>query len=380
MKHPILPLVFCVLLGAPAAWAQPGVYDHDSPSTATQPQRYAATAPLDETSLPIDRLLADAESLAAAGEAARAAAIYDQVLKAAPRNAQAYRGRARALAALGDTAQAQADYNRFLKLDPVAPERMRQELQLFQRSGYPSPDTVDAASSDASATNAPYPNTAALAQSALPGPVLPDPAEGRQNGPVTAWNARAPVVDPGREAREALRADLNFALARDALREGGIATALHYARISDLSLPRVRNHALMAQAYLIEGDYRSAAAEARAVAAAGPLQEWPAIYGDYNFSLPRFVVALKRLEDYARLNSTSADAHFLLGYEYLFAGQPEAAHEQIGIATVLQPWDRVAKTLLERQGVEVTAVTDAATPSPSPPPARLGSTGGDILR
>jgi tetratricopeptide (TPR) repeat protein len=370
MKYPILPLVFCVLLGAPAAWAQPGVYDHDSPSAATQSPRYAATAPLDETSLPIDRLLADAESLAAAGEPARAAAIYDQVLKAAPRNAQAYRGRARALAALGDTTQAQADYNRFLKLDPVAPERLRQELQLFQRSGYPSPDTFDTASTGTASTGAAYPNTAP--------PALPDPAEGRQSGPVTAWNARAPVVDPGREAREALRADLNFALARDALREGGIATALHYARISDLALPRPRNHALMAQAYLIEGDYRSAASEARAVAAAGPLQEWQAIYGDYNFSLPRFVVALKRLENYARLNSTSADAHFLLGYEYLFGGQPEAAHEQIGIATVLQPWDRVAKTLLERQGVEVTAVSAAATPSPPPP--RLGSIGADILR
>ena len=131
-----------------------------------------------------------------------------------------------------------------------------------------------------------------------------------------------------------------------------------------MALPRARNRALMAQGYLAQGDYPAAAMEAHAVAALGPLSDWKTIYGDYDFSLPRFVLAVKQLEEYLRDHSASADAHFLLGYEYLFAGQAEAGHEQIAIASVLQPLDRVAKSLLERQGVEI--MTTATTSSSSP--------------
>jgi Flp pilus assembly protein TadD len=311
-------------------------------------------APLpDETSLPIKKLLGDAQSLAAAGEHSRAIALYDEILKAAPRNPQAYRGRAGALAALGDTGQAQADYNRFLELDPEAPGRLRQELELFQRSGYESPGKTDTA-----AAARPQPGMADKPQRS---------DQEQRGGPSSPLDARPPVVDTNREAREVARADLNFSLARNALREGGIDATLYYARLSELALPRARNHALLAQAHLVEGDYPAAAMEARALAAAGSLSDWQTIYGYYDFDLPRFVVAVKNLENYLRRNSASADAHFLLGYEYLLAGHAEEGHEQIAIASVLQPLDRVARNLLQREGVEV------MTAGTTPPPTSLGA-------
>jgi tetratricopeptide (TPR) repeat protein len=355
MKRFIIGVAAYLSLGTAVGWAQPGLYDQNSqdspPALRQESQAGAQTqAAPDETSLPIKELLRDAESLAAAGEQSRAIALYDEVLKAAPRNPQAYRGRAGALAALGDIAQAQADYNRFLQLDPEAPDRLRWELELLERSGYQSPGKTDTAAGTAKPQ---------LRMADQPQGLAPE----RHGGPSSPLDMRPPVVDADRESREVVRADLNFSLARNALREGGVGAALYYARLSELAVPRVRNHALLAQAYLDEGDYPAAAMEARAVAAAGPLNDWQTIYGYYDYNLPRLVQALKSLGEYVGRNSSSADAHFLLGYEYLFAGHVEAGHEQIAIASVLQPLDRVAKSLLERQGVEV-MTTAVSTPSP----------------
>ena len=373
MKRLILTLGSYLLLGAAAGWAQPGQNGQNSqpPQQAAQtpPQQGAQTpatgqqaayaALPDETSLPIENLLDQADALAADGQSSRAIALYDRVLIAAPRNPQAYQGRARALMALGDTAQAQADYNRFLTLDPQAGARTRQELELFERSGYQSPGEMGMESPSQPGPAVPQPGAV------VPQPTVTDRPQGSLEGPRGAaglpWDVRPPVVDTNRESREVVRADLNFAFARSALRDGDTYTALRYAGLSELAVPRVRNRVLMAQAYLAQGDYAAAVTEARAVAVAGPLDDWQTIYGYYDFSLPRFVVAVRRLEQYVRLHPASADAHFLLGYEYFFGGQTESAHEQIAIASVLQPLDRVAKSLLDRQGVEVTTT---AMPSP----------------
>ena len=62
-----------------------------------------------------------------------------------------------------------------------------------------------------------------------------------------------------------------------------------------------------------------------------------------------------------------AQAAALTRYEYLLAGHAEEGHEQIAIASVLQPLDRVARNLLQREGVEV------MTAGTTPPPTSLGA-------
>ena len=123
--------------------------------------------------------------------------------------------------------------------------------------------------------------------------------------------------------------------------------------ISDRDMPQARTRALMAQILFAQGAFRGAADEARAAAAMGPATDWRVLYASYGYAMPRFNRQLDALKEFVRQNPSSADAHFLLGYQDLVLGQDGPAHAELAIAAVIEPNDVVAKDLLARDGVEI---------------------------
>ena len=110
---------------------------------------------------------------------------------------------------------------------------------------------------------------------------------------------------------------------------------------------------LIAQILLAQGDFRGAAAKARAAVAMAPVIDWRTLYSHYDYAMPRFSRQFHVLEEFVRRNPSSADGHFLLGYEHLILGQAEPAHAELAIAAVIEPTDVVATSLLAKDGVEI---------------------------
>jgi tetratricopeptide (TPR) repeat protein len=245
--------------------------------------------------------------------------LYNEALTLAPRYAEGYRQRALTLVRLGDRVQAQVDYNRFLAFDPQAPNQVQEEITLFEQSGR--------------------------------GQIgRPQAAAYSYGEPI---NASSPYPRPGSESSQWELADSRFSLAQDAFQRANYGLAFQWAMKSDRDMPQARTRALMAQILFAQGAFSGAADQARAAVAMGPAIDWRVLYSYYDYATPRFNRQLDSLKEFVRQNPSSADAHFLLGYQRLVLGQDGPAHAELAIAAVIQPNDVVAKDLLARDGVEI---------------------------
>jgi tetratricopeptide (TPR) repeat protein len=310
----------------------------------------AYSASRSEAALRIDDLMRGAAALRAQGNFSKAMALYNEALTIAPQYAEAYRQRALTVVRLGDRVQAQIDYNHYLALDPQAAAQVREEIVLFEQSGRAPLGEAEAASYS-------Y------------GPPL----------------AAGPFVVPLPVDLSLQRfAETRFSAAQDAFQSGDYDSALLWAANSNHDMPRARTCALMAQILFAQGDFRGAATEARAAVAMGPVLDWRTLYSYYGYAMPRFSRQLDALEEFVRQNPSSADGHFLLGYEQLVLGHAESAHAQLAIASVIESSDVVATGLLAKDGVEIVSsrrpLLQAASPSgvaevarrPPTPPIGVG--------
>jgi tetratricopeptide (TPR) repeat protein len=240
-------------------------------------------------------------------------------LTIAPEYAEGYQQRAFTLVRLGDRVQAQIDYNRFLALDPRAPDQVREEVTLFEQSGLASLGEAEAASYS-------------------------------YGGPIPASIVHAP---PAMNPSPQQLADSRYFLAEDAFRCRDYDNAFKWATRSNDYMPQARTRGLMAQILLAQGDFHGAAAEARAATAMAPVMDWRTLYNYYGYTMPRLSRQFHSLQEFVRLNPSSADGRFLLGYEHLILGQAELAHAQLAIAAVMEPTDVLAINLLAKDGVEI---------------------------
>ena len=170
-------------------------------------------------------------------------------------------------------------------------------------------------------------------------------------------NARATRMAPRPTGGELVLAKGYYGSAREAFRHAAYGDALRLGRQAEAATPLAANNALMAQALFAVGNYNGAAVEARAAAATGPLTTWQTLLDYYAFNVARYRNQLQALEQYVRDYPSASPGHFLLGYEYLIAGQTERGQDQLAIALVLDPLDLVAKRLLEREGVTVSGAS-----------------------
>ena len=287
------------------------------PPAAALPLAYSASR--SESALRVEDLMRGASALRQQGNFAKAMALYNDALAIAPLYPEAYRQRALTLVRLGDRVQAQIDYNRYLALDRDAPRHVREELVLFQQSAWGQPGQAEAAAYR-------Y------------GPMIPLGPSGES---LTS------------EQKIQQFAQTRFSLARDAFQRGDYDAALLWATNSNADMPEARTRALMAQILLAQADYRGAAAEARAAIAMEPVMDWRTLYNYYGYATPRLSGQIHALEEFVRQNPSSADGHFMLGYERMILGQRLPAHAELAIAAVLEPTDVAATALLAKEGVEI---------------------------
>jgi tetratricopeptide (TPR) repeat protein len=321
-------------------------------------------------------LMTQAAALGAHGDLAQALETYNEVLRAAPQHAAAYRQRALILSRMGDRAAAQADYNRFLQLEPHMRAPIDQEIQLYQQASHSTyAEAIEQPTALARKTASSH---GAYATGVTPQTIAPAPAVPITD-PIAAEalaNARASRLVERPSSGELILATGYYASAREAFRHEAYGDVLRLGRLADASSPLAANRALVSQALLAVGSYNSAATEARAAAGSGPLTTWQTLMDYYNYDVVHYRDHLRGLEQYVRDYPSSSPAHFLLGYQYLIAGQGERAQDQLAIALVLNPSDLVAKRLLEREGVSVSGASVSRAPTASTenrpaPPAKL---------
>lgn len=91
--------------------------------------------------------------------------------------------------------------------------------------------------------------------------------------------------------------------------------------------------------------YPESAAGIYAVLSAGPGWDWTTMSSLYA-RVEIYTQQLRDLEDFAKLNPKSADAHFLLGYHYLTNGYAENAAKQFKLAQAQLPNDKLLTQLV----------------------------------
>jgi tetratricopeptide (TPR) repeat protein len=144
-----------------------------------------------------------------------------------------------------------------------------------------------------------------------------------------------------------VQANKEFDAAREAFKAGDYPKAQKLVEKaiellpSDATLHEFRALTLFAQAR-----YKEAAATLYAVLAAGPGWDWNTLrvlYPDED----TYTKQLRALEEYVRKETKSAEAHFVLAYQYLVLGTKDPAIAQLKEVVRLQPKDNLSAALLK---------------------------------
>jgi tetratricopeptide (TPR) repeat protein len=118
--------------------------------------------------------------------------------------------------------------------------------------------------------------------------------------------------------------------------------------------------------------YQESAATLYAVLSVGPGWDWTTMIGLYP-SEAVYESQLHALEAYVRQNPNAPDGHFVLAYQYMTAGHPEAAAEQYQQVLQLVPNDSVSRQMLSLlTGPDDQQAAAAEPPANVPPPNASG--------
>ena len=159
-----------------------------------------------------------------------------------------------------------------------------------------------------------------------------------------------------------------YAQALAAFQQGDYRNATRLAGHASIDDPRNPDvHVLLMQGLFAIGEYRGSAMEAHAVASLGKTPDWAKLYGLYGAVEP-YTEQLRALEKYVHDKPSAAEGRFLLGFQYLMDGHPEAAQNEFLQALKLTPKDRLAAQLLKQVGGTVPEEIAKQLWPPPPPP------------
>jgi hypothetical protein len=151
--------------------------------------------------------------------------------------------------------------------------------------------------------------------------------------------------------------------AAEAFRKREYSDALRLANHAVIEMPRdPKAHLIMSLALFALGDYNGANLEAHAVAAIGPIPDWPTLYSYYD-NLETYTKQLDRLVEYVRKNPDAADARFVLAFQDMMMGHSDAAKAELEKVVEKVPKDKLAVEELKKLGGSVEGKT-TAIPAP----------------
>ena len=170
-------------------------------------------------------------------------------------------------------------------------------------------------------------------------------ATAQQGDGETQWPVSTPTA-PADQAAQLLDA------ARDAFAQGDYAAALTQCDKAIAKTPSdTVPHEFRALALFALHRYTEAAASLYAVLSIGPGWDWTtmsSLYPDANV----YTEQLRALEKYVGANPNSADARFVLAYQYLTCGHTDAAAAQFKAIVRLNPKDQLSAQILGRAGYD----------------------------
>ena len=160
---------------------------------------------------------------------------------------------------------------------------------------------------------------------------------GTSTTPTDPATTPAESTDPGMTA---------FNDARTAFYDGDSAKALTLLDTALKTMPRdTVVHEFRGLVLFSLKKYPESAAATYAVLSAGPGWDWTTMSSLYP-GIDAYTKQLRTLEDFARANPQSADAHFLLGYHYLTGTHADAATKQFKLAQTQLPDDKLLTQLV----------------------------------
>ncbi len=134
--------------------------------------------------------------------------------------------------------------------------------------------------------------------------------------------------------------------AREAFKAGDYAQALQLDQQALAQTPNdTTMHEFLALAYFAQGQYPQAAAPLYAVLSVRPGWDWTTLSGMYP-DVETYTGQLRALEAYVKANPDSAQARFVLAYQYMAEGHDPEAIAQLKEVVKLQPGDTLSAQLI----------------------------------
>jgi tetratricopeptide (TPR) repeat protein len=167
----------------------------------------------------------------------------------------------------------------------------------------------------------------------------------------------APAADPNNSP---------IAQARQAFSTGDYDNALQLTQQALSSMPNdVTLHEFLGLILFAQGKYEDAAAPLYAVLSVGPGWDWTTLISNYS-DAGVYTQQLRGLEAFVKASPKSAKGQFVLSYEYITQGQPDAAVKHLKAVVALQPNDTVSAQLLSKLQPPAPSEPSIATPGIDP--------------
>jgi tetratricopeptide (TPR) repeat protein len=171
-----------------------------------------------------------------------------------------------------------------------------------------------------------------------------------------------------------------FDSARDAFKSGDYALALQLTDEALTSLPNdVAIQEFRGLVLFALRDYERAAATIYSVLSVGPGWDWATMIDLYP-DLDTYTQQLRTLEAYRDAHLDQPGPRFVLGYQYLCEGYPDAAIAEFKEVVKLKPNDKLTADLLKKlssQSASNPAETPPAAPAEETPPPTPTPTAGN---
>ncbi len=141
------------------------------------------------------------------------------------------------------------------------------------------------------------------------------------------------------------RASSAYDQAREAFKAGDYSQAIQLDQQALAQTPNdTTMHEFLSLAYFAKGKYEQAAAPLYAVLSVRPGWDWTTLSGMYA-DVATYTRQVRALEAYVKANPDSAQARFVLAYQYLSQGHDPEAISQLKEVARLQPGDTLSARL-----------------------------------
>jgi Tetratricopeptide repeat len=207
---------------------------------------------------------------------------------------------------------------------------------------------------------------------------VPQAGNAAQPAGVGAYNYAQPINTSAAPPEQSVtdQATAAFDQSREAFKAGDYPNALQLVQQALTQMPNDTTlHEFLGLVLFAQGQYEQAAAPLYAVLTVGPGWDWTTLSGMYP-DVATYTGQLRNLEAYIDANPRSAQARFVLAYQYLSQGHDDNAVAQLKQVVKLQPGDTLSAQLIARSQPAGDTPPPASVAVPTAAPVDAGKLTG----